>query len=684
MSEETTPMALQSPDQLSINTIRTLSIDAIDKANSGHPGTAMALAPLALKMWQEYLRYDPADPYWPNRDRFILSAGPASMLIYSMLHLAGVKRVKDGVILDEPAISLQDIKDFRQLGSVTPGHPESHITTGIETTTGPLGQGVATSVGMAVAGLWKKATYGEELFDYDVYVVAGDGDMMEGVSHEAASLAGHQKLHNLLWVYDSNRITIDGSTDLAFTEDVEKRFEAYEWAVHHVRDANDLDEIGAALDKFKAEKERPTLILIHSHIGYGSPNKVDTADVHGNPLGAEETRLTKEAYGWDPDKDFFVPDGVYENFNQGVGARGAELNAAWKERFAGSPQESQEAVNQLLSGDIPAGWDADIPTFETGAEVATRSASQKVLNAIAPKVPWLLSGSADLTGSASSGLDEGVSGIFEPGNRGGHGIHLGVREHESAAMSNGMALSGLRPIWSTYLIFSDYARPAIRLSALMDQPVVHWLTHDSFGLGEDGPTHQPVEQLASLRAIPQLDTIRPADANEVAEAWRVIMSKKDHPTALVMTRQKVPVLDREKYADASGLARGGYVLADGNGKPEVILIATGSEVHLAIEAHEMLLVEGINSRVVSLPSWYLFDRQDEEYRDSVLPPDITNRVAIEQASTMGWERYIGETGTMIGMTTFGASGPFKDLAKYFGFTPDDIVDAAKAQIAANA
>ena len=688
MSEETTPaatpMALQSPDQLSINTIRTLSIDAIDKANSGHPGTAMALAPLALKMWQEYLRYDPADPYWPNRDRFILSAGHASMLIYSMLHLAGVKRVKDGVILDEPAISLQDIKDFRQLESVTPGHPESHITTGIETTTGPLGQGVATSVGMAVAGLWKKATYGEELFDYDVYVVAGDGDMMEGVSHEAASLAGHQKLHNLLWVYDSNRITIDGSTDLAFTEDVEKRFEAYEWAVHHVRDANDLDEIGAALDKFKAEKERPTLILIHSHIGYGSPNKVDTADVHGNPLGAEETRLTKEAYGWDPDKDFFVPDGVYENFNQGVGARGAELNAAWKERFGGSPKESQEAVNQLLSGDIPAGWDADIPTFETGAEVATRSASQKVLNAIAPKVPWLLSGSADLTGSASSGLDEGVSGIFEPGNRGGHGIHLGVREHESAAMSNGMALSGLRPIWSTYLIFSDYARPAIRLSALMDQPVVHWLTHDSFGLGEDGPTHQPIEQLASLRAIPQLDTIRPADANEVAEAWRVIMSKKDHPTALVMTRQKVPVLDREKYADASGLARGGYVLADGNGKPEVILIATGSEVHLAIEAHEMLLVEGINSRVVSLPSWYLFDRQDEEYRDSVLPPDITNRVAIEQASTMGWERYIGETGTMIGMTTFGASGPFKDLAKYFGFTPDDIVDAAKAQIAANA
>jgi len=681
---EITPVPLedQSPDQKCINTIRTLSIDAIDKANSGHPGTAMALAPLTLKIWQDFLRYDPADPYWPNRDRFVLSAGHASMLIYSMIHLAGVKRVKDGTILDEPAISLEDIENFRQLNSVTPGHPESHLTTGIETTTGPLGQGVATSVGMAVAGLWKKATYGEELFDYDVYVVAGDGDMMEGVSHEAASLAGHQKLHNLLWVYDSNRITIDGSTDLAFTEDVEKRFEAYEWNVHHIMDANDLDEIDAALKAFKDEKERPTLILIHSHIGYGSPNLVDTADVHGNPLGADETRLTKEAYGWDPDKSFFVPDGVYEHFNEGVGKRGAELNAAWKERFDAS--DHQDAVNQLLVGDIPDGWDADIPSFETGAEVATRSASQKVLNAIAPRIPWLLSGSADLTGSASSGLDPEVSGVFEPGNRSGHGIHLGVREHESAAMSNGMALSGLRPIWSTYLIFSDYARPAIRLSALMEQPVVHWLTHDSFGLGEDGPTHQPIEQLASLRAIPQLDTIRPADANETAEAWRVIMSKKDHPTALVMTRQKVPVLDREKYADASGLAKGGYILADGNGKPEVILIATGSEVHLAIEAHEMLLVEGINSRVVSLPSWYLFDRQPQEYRDEVLPPNITNRVGIEQASTMGWERYLGETGTMIGMTTFGASGPFKDLAKFFGFTPDDIVDAAKAQIAANA
>ncbi|MGK2931215.1 MAG: transketolase [Solirubrobacterales bacterium] len=672
----------QSPDELSINTIRTLSIDAIDKANSGHPGTAMALAPLTLKMWQEYLRYDPADPYWPNRDRFILSAGHASMLVYSMIHLAGVKRVDhDGNVTDTPAISLQDIKDFRQLNSVTPGHPESHLTTGIETTTGPLGQGVATSVGMAVAGLWKQAEFGEEIFDYDVYTICGDGDMMEGVSHEAASLAGHQHLHNLLWVYDSNRITIDGSTDLAFTEDVEARFLAYGWNVHHVHDANDLDEIGQALDKFKAEKEKPTFILIHSHIGYGSPNKVDTADVHGNPLGADETILTKEAYGWPADAHFLVPDGVYENFQSGIGKRGAELNAAWKERFEGASDEVKSAMKMMINGDLPDGWDSDIPTFDTGDEIATRSASQKTLNAIAPKVSWMLSGSADLTGSASSGLTPDVSGVFEPGNRSGHGIHLGVREHESAAMSNGMALSHLRPIWSTYLIFSDYARPAIRLSALMEQPVVHWLTHDSFGLGEDGPTHQPIEQLASLRAIPQLDTIRPADANEVAEAWRVIKAKKDEPTALIMTRQKVPVLDRSKYAAASGLAKGGYVLADSDGEPDVILIATGSEVHLAVEAHEMLLVEGIKSRVVSLPSWHLWDRQTDEYRESVLPSSVKARVAIEQASTMGWDRFIGETGHMIGMTTFGASGPFKDLAKFFGFTPDDIVEAAKDQIA---
>ncbi len=677
----TDSLASQSPDQLAINTIRTLSIDAIDKANSGHPGTAMALAPLALKIWQDYLRYDPADPHWPNRDRFVLSAGHASMLVYSMIHLAGVKKVDhDGVTTDEPSISLEDIKNFRQLGSPTPGHPESHITTGIETTTGPLGQGVATSVGMAMAGLWKRSHFGEGLFDYDVYTVCGDGDLMEGVSQEAASLAGHQQLHNLCWIYDSNRITIDGSTDLAFTEDVDARFRANDWSVHHVHDANDLEEIGGALELFKSETERPTLIILHSHIGFGSPNKVDTADVHGNPLGAEETKLTKEAYGWPDDAHFLVPDGVYEHFRSGIGARGADLSSAWRERFDAAPDEARTEVGQMLARDLPDGWDAEIPTFEAGDQVATRKAAQKTLNAIAPKVPWLMSGSADLTGSASSGLSPEVSGVFEPGSRSGHGIHLGVREHESAAMSNGLALSGLRPVWSTYLIFSDYARPAIRLSALMEQPVVHWLTHDSIGLGEDGPTHQPVEQLASLRAIPQLDVIRPADANEVAEAWKVIMPRREQPTALVLTRQNVPVLDREKYAPASGLAQGGYVLADCEGEPEVILIATGSEVHVAIEAHETLVVEGIRSRVVSLPSWSMFDSQSAEYRESVLPAAVTARVAIEQASTMGWERYIGEAGTMIGMTTFGASAPFKDLAQFFGFTPDRVVEAAKEQI----
>jgi transketolase len=534
---------------------------------------------------------------------------------------------------------------------------------------------------MAVASLWKRSVFGEQLFDYDVYVVCGDGDLMEGVSQEAASLAGHQQLHNLCWIYDSNRITIDGSTDLAFTEDVDARFRANGWAVHHVHDANDLDEIGGALDRFKAEKERPTMIIVHSHIGYGSPNKVDTADVHGNPLGAEETVLTKEAYGWPEDAHFLVPDGVYGNFRDGIGARGSKLSSAWRKEFDGAPEGTRRDVGLMLAGDLPDGWDADIPSFDAGEQIATRKAAQKTLNAIAPRVPWLMSGSADLTGSASSGLSPEVSGVFEPGSRSGHGIHLGVREHESAAMSNGLALSGMRPVWSTYLIFSDYARPAIRLSALMEQPVVHWLTHDSIGLGEDGPTHQPVEQLASLRAIPQLDVIRPADANEVAEAWKVIMPRKDQPTALVLTRQNVPVIDREKYAAAAGLAQGGYVIADCEGEPEVILIATGSEVHIALEAHETLVVEGIRSRVVSLPSWHIFDSQGEEYRESVLPSSVTARVAIEQASTMGWERYIGVTGTMIGMTTFGASAPFKDLQKLFAFTPDRVVEAAKDQIA---
>ncbi|MCO5315412.1 MAG: transketolase [Solirubrobacterales bacterium] len=671
-------LASQPPELKSINTIRTLAIDAIDRANSGHPGAVMALAPVAYKLWQDYLRYDPADPTWPNRDRFILSAGHASMLIYSLLHLARVKRIgPDGKPTGEPSVSLQDIEDFRQLGSPTAGHPESHLTTGVETTTGPLGQGIATSVGMAIAALWKGANYGSEIFDYDVYAICGDGDLMEGVSQEAASLAGHQKLSNLCWIYDSNRITIDGSTDITFTEDVEARFKANEWAVHHVRDANDLDEIGAALEKFKAETGRPTMIIVHSHIGYGSPNRVDTADVHGNPLGADETKLAKAAYGWPEDSEFLVPDGVYEDFAAGIGRRGAEASAAWRERLAAASGETRNSVETMLSRDLPDDWDADIPVFEAGEQVATRKAAQKTLQAIAPKVPWLISGSADLTGSASSGLKEDVSGVFSPDNRAGSGIHIGVREHESAAMSNGLALSGLRPVWSTYLIFTDYARPAIRLSALMEQPVIHWLTHDSIGLGEDGPTHQPVEQLMSLRAMPNLDVIRPADANEVAEAWRVIMARRDEPIALVLTRQNVPVIDRAKYAPASGLARGGYILADSDGEPELILIATGSEVELAIEAHEALAADGVRSRVVSLPSWKLFEEQDAGYRESVLPAAVTRRITIEAGATLGWERYAGSEGRIIGMTTFGASAPFKDLREHFGFTAERVVAEAR-------
>ena len=662
-------------EQLAADTVRTLSIDAIDRANSGHPGAAMALAPLTVKLWQEYLRYDPADPLWPNRDRFILSAGHASMLLYSMIHLAGVTR-PDGT----PAISLEDIRNFRQMGSPTPGHPESHVTVGVETTTGPLGQGVGTSVGMAMAGLWKRARYGQEVFDYDVYTICGDGDLMEGISQEAASLAGHQELSNLCWIYDSNRITIDGSTDLTFTEDVEARFLASGWVVHQVADANDLDSIGEALDAFRAEETRPTMIIVHSHIGFGSPNKVDTAGVHGSPLGAEETRLTKQAYGWPEDSEFLVPEGVYGYFSEGIGKRGAALNSAWRERLAEAPAVTREEVTLISDGELPKGWSDDLPEFEAGAQVATRKAAQKALNSVSPHIPWLVSGSADLTGSASSGLDPEVAGTFEPADRTGKGIHLGVREHESAAASNGLALNGMRPVWSTYLIFSDYARPAIRLSALMELPVIHWLTHDSIGLGEDGPTHQPVEQLASLRAMPGLDVIRPADANETAVAVAQAVARTSGPTALVLTRQDIPVIDRTDLAPATGLEKGGYVLADSEGEPEVILIGTGSEVELALEAHQALSGEGVRSRVVSLPCWEVFERQDQAYRDEVLPPAVEARVAVEQASPLGWERWVGSTGEVIAMHGFGASAPFSDLRTHFGFTPEAVVEAAKRQL----
>jgi transketolase len=673
-------------DQLAINTIRTLSIDAIQKANSGHPGTPMALAPVAYTLWQRFLRFDPADPIWPGRDRFVLSAGHASMLLYSLLHLAGVKAVDpDYEVVGDPAVSLEDIESFRQLDSRAPGHPEYRWTSGVETTTGPLGQGVATSVGMAIAGKWQGARYNRpdfELFDFDVYAIAGDGCFMEGVSSEAASIAGHLGLDNLCWIYDNNHITIDGKTHLAYDDDVAARFMGYGWNVARVGDANDTDLIATAFEEFKGEEGRPTLIIVDSHIGYGSPHKVDTSAAHGEPLGEEEVRETKRAYGWPEDAQFLVPDGVREHFDAGIGKRGAELSAAWKELLGSYAKENADLATEIeaqQARELPAGWDAEIPSFDADEKgIATRKASQQIENAIAARLPWLLAGSADLTDSTSVRLSFDGAADFEPGAYDGRQLHFGIREHESAAICNGLSLSKLRPLWSTYLTFSDYARPAIRLSALMELPVIHLFTHDSIGLGEDGPTHQPVEQLASLRAIPGLDVIRPADANEVAEAWRAAIDRHHQPVALVLTRQNVPVFDRSKYASAEGLRRGAYVLADPeNGDPEVILIATGSEVALALSAHEELLAEGVRSRVVSMPCCELFDRQDPDYRAQVLPPSVTARVSIEEASTLGWDRYVGFDGVKIGMHTFGTSAPLKDVQNKFGFTPEKVAEAAK-------
>jgi transketolase len=671
-------------DQLCINTIRTLSIDAIQKANSGHPGTPMALAPLAYVLWQRFLRFDPADPIWPNRDRFVLSAGHASMLLYAMLFLAGVRAVDpDYEVEGTPAVSLDDIKGFRQLDSKAPGHPEYRWTSGVETTTGPLGQGIATSVGMAIASKWQAERFNRpkfELFDFDVYAIAGDGCLMEGVSHEAASIAGHQRLDNLCWFYDNNHITIDGHTDITYEDDVPTRFEGYGWNVTRIEDANDLTQIERAIENFRAESERPTMVVVDSHIGYGAPHKQDTAEAHGEPLGEEEVREAKRFYGWPEDAEFLVPEEVPEHFAEGIGKRGAELNSEWEQLFedyGGAEPELAAELDAMQRRELPGGWDSEIPSFEADEKgMATRKASNKVETAVAARVPWLLAGSADLTGSTSVGIEGEES--FQPGSRGRRQLHYGIREHESAAISNGLSLSKLRPLWSTYLTFSDYARPAIRLSALMELPVIHVFTHDSIGLGEDGPTHQPVEQLASLRAIPALDVIRPADANETAEAWRAAMDRSHQPVALVLTRQDVPIIDRSKYASAEGLRRGGYVLAgpDG-GDPEVILIATGSEVALALEAHEQLIADGVASRVVSLPCWELFERQDQAYQDEVLPPSLTRRVSIEEASTLGWDRFVGQDGIRIGMHTFGSSAPLKDVLTEFGFTPDKVVEAAK-------
>jgi transketolase len=677
--------AEQDIDQLCIDTIRTLSIDAIQKANSGHPGTPMALAPLAYTLWQRFLRFDPADPIWPGRDRFVLSAGHASMLLYSLLHLARVRAVDpDYEVVGEPSVNLADIESFRQLDSRAPGHPEYRWTSGVETTTGPLGQGIATSVGMAISSKWQSARYdrpGFELFEFDVYAIAGDGCLMEGVSSEAASIAGHLKLDNLCWVYDNNHITIDGRTQITYEDDVAARFMGYGWNVTRVGDANDTDLIATAFEEFRGEEERPTLIVVDSHIGWGSPHKVDTPAAHGEPLGEEEVRETKRAYGWPEDAQFLVPDGVRERFAEGIGERGAELSSRWQRQLDEYAEENGELaaeIEAMQKRQLPDGWDAAIPSFEADeAGLATRKASQQVENAIAERLPWLLAGSADLTDSTSVRLSFDGAEDFEPGAYGGRQLHFGIREHESAAISNGLALSKLRPLWSTYLTFSDYARPAIRLSALMELPVIHVFTHDSIGLGEDGPTHQPVEQLASLRAIPGLDVIRPADANEVAEAWRVALDRTHQPVALVLTRQDLPVLDRSRYASAEGLRRGGYVLADHRtGDPELILIATGSEVALALAAHEELSEEGIRSRVVSLPCWELFNRQDQSYRDDVLFPWVKARVSIEEASTIGWDHYVGTRGATIGMHTFGTSAPLRDVQDKFGFTPDKIAEVA--------
>ncbi len=676
-------------DKLAVDTIRTLCMDAVQAANSGHPGTPMALAPVLYTVWQKYLRFDPNAPIWSNRDRFILSAGHASTLLYSALHLAGVKSVNPQYeTLGELAVPLDDLKKFRQLDSKCPGHPEYRWTAGVECTTGPLGTGIATSVGMAMAGKWQAATFnrpGYNLFDYDVYAICGDGCLMEGIAAEAASLAGHQKLSNLCWLYDSNNITIEGDTAIAFTEDVGTRFTGYGWAVQHVDDANDTDAISAALDAFKAEKDRPTIVIVKSVIAYGAPTKAGHHSAHGEPLGVEEIRGAKRFYGWPEDESFLVPDKVRDRFAEVSGKRGAELRSAWDELFAAYSKEfPQQAdyLDKMQRRQLPDGWDADLTEFPADPKgIASRDSNNKVLNIVAQKVPWLIGGSADLAPSNKSRLTFEGAGDFQPDMRAGRNLHFGVREHAAGAVTNGLALAKVRAYQAGFLIFSDFQRGALRLSALMELPVIHMYTHDSIGVGEDGPTHQPVEQLASLRAMPGMIDIRPADANEVVEAWRVIMPLRHDPVALILSRQALPTLDRSVYAPASGLANGAYVLGgDPDETPDVILIASGSEVSLGVSAYEQLVAEGIKARVVSMPSWELFDRQTQEYRDSVLPPQVTARVVIEQASSFGWDRWAGSTGQIIAMNTFGASAPLKALQTKFGFTPEAVVAAAKRQI----
>jgi transketolase len=673
-------------DLLSINTIRTLAIDAVQQANSGHPGAPMGLAPVVYELWQRHLRYDPADPHWPNRDRFVLSAGHASMLLYATLHLAGVKEAaKDGKILDSLAVSLDEIKRFRQIGSKTPGHPESHITTGVETTTGPLGQGAGNSVGMAIASRWLGANFnkpGFEIFDFNVYAVCGDGDLMEGVASEAASLAGHLKLSNLCWIYDNNHVTLDGPADWSFNEDVMTRFLGYGWSVTHIADANDLDALGRAYEVFQHTIGRPTLIVVDSHIGYGSPHRQDSYEAHGEPLGEAEVKLVKKNYGWPEDAKFLVPDGVYDQFKNGVGKRGAEAHSAWNAKFAEYKKQFPQLADQIermQSGKLPDGWDKNLPSFPADPKgIATRESSGKTLNALAANIPWLVGGSADLAKSNKTNLTFEGAGDFFPDAYHGRNIHFGVREHAMGAIVNGMTLSKLRAFSATFFNFSDYMRPSMRLGALMEIPAIYIFTHDSIGVGEDGPTHQPVEQLASYRAMPNMLVFRPGDANEVVEAYKIAIQHTHGPSTLVLTRQAMPTFDRTKYAPTSGVAKGAYVLADApGGKPDVILLSSGSEVGLCAAAYEKLTADGVKARVVSMPCWELFEQQDATYKESVLPASVTARVSVEMESVFGWDRYTGPKGKIIGMRSFGASAPLKDLLKKFGFELENVLAAVK-------
>jgi transketolase len=677
-------------DTLSINTIRTLAIDAVQQANSGHPGAPMGLAPVTYCLWQQFLRYDPEDPKWLNRDRFVLSNGHASMLLYAMLHLAGVREVNEnGEVLKELAVPMEEIKRFRQLGSRTPGHPESHVTTGVETTTGPLGQGVGNSVGIAIGGKWLAENFnrpGFEVFDYNVYAMCSDGDLMEGIGGEAASLAGHLKLSNLCWMYDHNGVTLDGPADWSFSEDVATRFVGYGWNVTRVADADDLEMLARAFETFQKTTDRPTLIIVDSHIGYGSPHKQDTNAAHGEPLGEEEVRLVKKFYGWPEDAKFLVPEGVREHFRDGIGKRGRNARTQWAKMFAEYSQKYPDLAERLhcmQRRELPEGWDKNLPTFPADPKgVATRESSGKVLNALAQNIPWLIGGSADLATSNKTTLKFEGAGDFQAGRYAGRNLHFGVREHAMGASVNGLTVTGIRAFSATFFNFSDYMRASIRLAALMEAPSIFVFTHDSIGVGEDGPTHQPIEQLASLRAMPNLIVLRPGDANEVVEAWKIIAQLQHQPAALVLTRQALPTFDRSKYGAASGTAKGAYVLADAaGGKPDVILMGTGSEVSLCVDACERLKAEGIKARVVSMPSWEIFEHQDAAYKESVLPSSVTARVSVEMAATFGWERYVGLKGRKIGMHRFGASAPLKDLLKFFGFTTDAVVAEARKAIA---